>query len=272
MKNQLFITFLMLLSFSLKSQTANDVVGARSTALGGYSSTLIDVWSVNNNQAALGEITSATGGVFYESRFSLKETSYRAGAFALPTKIGSFGLGVTSFGYSAFNESKIGLSYGQKLSEKLNLGVQMNYYDLRMGAEYGQKSTFTVAIGLLAKLTDQITFGAHIYNPNRSQLAEYDNEKIPTVMKMGMDYKFSDKVFLATEVEKNFDQDAVARVGLEYHAIDMLYLRGGIATNPTLSSFGFGMKLKDFKLDISSSFHQTLGLTPGISLVYTAAK
>ena len=56
------------------------------------------------------------------------------------------------------------------------------------------------------------------------------------------------------------------------HITDIFYLRGGISTNPTLSSFGFGLQMKNFKMDISSSFHQTLGITPGISLIYQKKK
>jgi hypothetical protein len=182
--------------------------------------------------------------------------------------LGAFGLSVTSFGYSAYNETKAGLSYGQKLSDKIAIGVQLNYINVKLGQDYGQKSTLTGAVGFIANLSKEIAVGVHVYNPTRTKFADYNNEKLPTIMKLGLDYKFSDKVFLAVETEKDIDFGAVVKVGVEYNPIDILYLRGGISTNPTLSSFGFGLKLKDFKLDLSSSFHQTLGITPGISIIY----
>jgi len=77
---------------------------------------------------------------------------------------------------------------------------------------------------------------------------------------------------LAVSTEKDSDVDGVVNAGLEYHINKVLYLRGGISTNPTQYAFGFGMQLKDFKVDFSSSFHQTLGITPGISIVYTRKK
>jgi hypothetical protein len=144
--------------------------------------------------------------------------------------------------------------------------------NVRLGQDYGQKSAFTGAVGLMMNLSKEIAVGVHVYNPTRTKFADYNNERLPTIMKLGLDYKFSEKVFLAVETEKDMDFGAIVRVGIEYNPIDILYLRGGISTNPTLSSFGFGLKLKDFKLDLSTSYHQTLGITPGISIIYTAGK
>lgn len=272
MKSKLSLILFVLLGLSLKAQIGNDVVGANSTAMGGYSATLTDVWSANNNQAGLGFITDISGGIFYENRFLLKETSYRAGAFVLPVKTGAFGLSVASFGYELYSETKAGLSYGQRLGDKVSVGVQINYLNTTLSQDYGSRNTLTGAAGLIAKMNDEISIGVHVYNPTRSQLAEYDNEKVPTVMKLGLDYRFSEKVMLGVETEKDMNYDAVVKAGLEYHITEILYLRGGISTNPILSSFGFGLEMKNFKMDISSSFHQTLGMTPGISLVYQKKK
>lgn len=268
------VLLLILISFTqtFKAQIANDVIGASSTGMGGYTATLSDVWSTNNNQAGLGFITDITGGIFYENRFLLKETSYRAGAFVLPVKTGAFGLSVASFGYSAYSETKAGLSYGQRFGERFSVGVQLNYLNTKLNQDYGSRNSVTGAVGIISKLNDELSIGVHVYNPTRSKLAEYDNERIPTIMKLGLDYRFSEKIMVGVETEKDMDYDASVKVGIEYHVTEIFYLRGGISTNPTLSSFGFGLQMKNFKMDISSSFHQTLGMTPGISLIYQKKK
>ncbi|MGE0562366.1 MAG: hypothetical protein AB7O47_11145 [Flavobacteriales bacterium] len=272
MAKKLIAIFFLIITAVTYATNGNDVIGARATSLGGFSTTLSDLWSTNNNQGGLGFVNELSAGIYYENRFMLKETSYKAGAFVLPLKTGTFGFNITSFGYSAYSENKAGLSYGIKLSEKVAIGVQLNYLNHRLSADYGQLNTFTAAIGVVAPLTKELTVGVHVYNPNRTKLAEYNNERVPTIMKLGLDYKFSEKVFLAVEAEKDINFSPVVKVGVEYHAVEMLYLRGGISTNPTLSSFGFGLKFPQFKLDFSSSFHQTLGLTPSISLIYVKNK
>ncbi|PJA09905.1 MAG: hypothetical protein COX70_00460 [Flavobacteriales bacterium CG_4_10_14_0_2_um_filter_32_8] len=270
--NKIITSILLFFSIHLNAQIGNDNIGARSTAMGGFTTTLSDVWSTNNNQAGLGFITDFSGGIYYENRFLLKETSYKAGALVMPVKIGALGISVTSFGFELYNETKAGLSYGQRFGDKFSVGVQLNYLNTKLAQEYGTKTSITSAIGLIAKLSKELSLGVHLYNPTRSKLAEYDNERIPTIMKLGLEYRFSEKVMMGIETEKDMNFDAVVKAGLEYHITEALYLRGGISTNPTQYAFGFGMKLKDFKIDISSSFHQTLGITPSISIIYVKNK
>lgn len=253
---------------NVTAQVINDPVGARSTAMAGVNATLSDVWSATNNQAGLAFVEDLSAGLYYENRFLLKETSYKAGAFVLPTKTGAFGVSIASFGFTEFMETRAGLSYGLKFSERFAVGVQMNYLRTSLTQEFGSKNSVTGAVGLIGKLNDEITIGAHVYNPNRSKLAEYDNERIPTVMKLGMDYRFSEKLMIVVETEKDIDFDAIVKFGVEYQFMDILYVRGGISNNPTSSAFGFGLIMKNFILEASSSFHQTLGMTPGISLIY----
>ena len=257
---------------NIKAQIGNDLIGARSTAMGGYNVTLSDVWSSNNNQAGLGFVKELSGGIYYENRFLLKETSYKAGAFVLPVKKGAFGLSVTSFGFELYNETKAGLSYGMRFGDKFSMGVQLNYLNTSLSQDYGSKTSITGAVGLIAKLSKELSLGVHVYNPTRAKLAEYDNERVPTIMKLGLDYRFSEKVILGVSTEKDMNFDAIVNAGIEYHIIEMLYLRGGVSANPTQYAFGFGMQLKHFKIDLSSSFHQTLGITPAISIIYSKKK
>lgn len=266
------IVLLIFLNIQLKAQIGNDMMGARSAAMGGYNVTLSDVWSTNNNQAGLGFVEDLAGGIYYENRFLLSETSYKAGAFVLPVKTGALGVSVGSFGYELYNETKAGLSYGQRFGDKFSIGVQMNYLNTKLTQEYGSKTSITGAVGVIAKLSEEFTLGVHVYNPTRSKLTDANNERIPTIMKLGLDYRFSDKVMFAVSTEKDVDFDARVNAGIEYHITEMFYLRGGISTNPTQYAFGAGMQLKDFKVDLSSSFHQTLGITPAISIIYSKRK
>lgn len=268
----LMLTLLIIFSQFLSAQIGNDMLGARSAALGGYNATLFDVWSTNNNQGGLGFLEEMTGGAYYENRFLLSETSYKAGAFVMPVKTGALGLSVSSFGYELYNETKAGLSYGQRFGDKFSVGVQLNYLNTKLTQGYGSKTAVTGAIGAIAKLSKEFTLGVHVYNPSRSKLTNDNNERIPTIMKLGVEYKFSDKVMFVVSSEKDVDFEARVNAGIEYHITEMFYLRGGISTNPTQYAFGAGMQLKHFKVDLSSSFHQTLGITPAISIVYSKKK
>jgi len=263
---------LYLLAFSPSLAFAggdNTPLGARSAGMGHASVALWgDLWCAHNNQAGLAFVREVQAGVYYENRFLVKALSMKAGAAAIPVKRGTFGLEVNSFGYSQYAEGKYGLSYAMPFGEKFAAAVQLDYLTTRIGENYGSNGVPSAELGFVAQPVSNLRFGAHFYNPIRSKLAAFDDERVPTIMRIGATYIFSEKVFISAEVEKDMDFKPVIRGGLEYRPIKELYLRAGGGSNPGSSSFGFGMQLKQFRLDIASTFHSVLGFTPQVGLQY----
>ena len=242
--------------------------GSRSSSLGNASVTLFDVWSAHNNQAGLGLIDKISAGLYYENKFLISQTGYKAIALAYPTATGVFGLDVTSFGYSGYYENKYGLGFGKKLSDKISVGVQINYNDIYLGEYYGRSGYLIGEVGMIVRWNDHFTIGAHVYNPSRAQLNTATKEYAPTILKLGCAYKFNDKVMLVAEVEKDVEYDPQFKSGIEYHISDPLYFRIGISTSPLNNSFGIGYRVKNLSIDVSSSYHTVLGFSPNLSLSY----
>ncbi len=246
--------------------------GARAAAMAGTSLSNEDVWSGFHNQAGLAHIESFSAGVFAENRFAMKELGDKGLTLALPFRNSAFGLNYRSFGYSAFSNSKAGLAYAMKLAEKFSLGIQLNYHSLRIGENYGTANTISIECGFLYKMTDKLSIAAHIYNPTRAKLADFNDERIPSLMRFGLGYKFSEKVRMNAEVRKSSDAKASLRAAIEYWVIEPLAIRAGFGTDPARYTFGFGYRLKDFQLDVAAGYHLMLGFTPQLSLTYSMSK
>ena len=269
----IYLTLLVAsIPFILISGNENFPIGSRSAAMGNASVSLSEAWSAQHNQAGLGFVRDISTGVYYENRFLLKELSIKGAVLAVPVKGGTFGLCITNFGYSLYSENKYSLSFAKAFGDKLSAGIAMSCLTTKIAEGYGSKNVFAAELGLQTKPLKDLTIGVHIFNPTRSKLAEYNNERIPTIIRLGVNYNFSDKVLLAVETEKDIAQRSIFRAGIEYKAVKQLYLRSGISTGPTLSSFGFGLNLNNFKIDISANYHQTLGISPQLSLTYTFKK
>ncbi len=262
--------FFLLAGINLSSFAGNDnlPLGARSAALAGASVTLSDLWSAQNNQAGLANLDTIEVGVYAERKFLLPQLGYNAFAGAIPIKGGTFGLTYTRFGYSKYNENKIGLAFAKKLGEHISAGVQLNYLSKFIGDGYGKNGTIAAEFGIQAKLVKGLTAGAHVFNPTRAKSADYNKEKIPTIIKVGLQYAFSESVFWAVETEKDINYKPQFKTGIEYRIVPQFYIRGGISTQPTMSAFGFGMHLKKIKLDVAANYHQQLGFTPQLSFSY----
>lgn len=242
--------------------------GGRSSSMGGASVALSDFWSLQNNQAGMAFYNQMAAGIYFENRFLVKEMSLKSGGFILPTKSGVFGLKLSYFGYSQYNESKFGLAYARKLSKKIAVGVQLDYLLTAIGNDYGKKGLVTFEIGILTQINEHLSIGAHVFNPINAKIAEYNNERIPAVFRMGAAYAFDEKLTITAEVEKDTEFDPMAKFGIEYRIIKEIYVRGGIASNPGLYSFGFGVNIGGLKLDFSSSINTVLGYSPQISMIY----
>ena len=244
-------------------------MGGRSAAMGKTSINQIDLWSAENNMGALAFYEESSIGAFYSNEYLSNDLANKSviGTYAL--KKSAFGLSLSQFGYSQYQENKVGLSYGMKLSDNFGVGAQLNYFNLKVGEGYGSRNTFTAKIGLYALINEDLSVAATLSNPTRTELTDGGDDRLPTEIQLGLNYQFSKKLNTSIQVNKDIDFDPIIHLGLEYHAIDILYLRAGIANKPTLSTFGFGLFLNDFQLDFASSFDSNLGFSPMISLAYT---
>lgn len=232
-----------------------------------------DLWSIYHNQAGLAYLESPQAGVFYENKFLISEMGYGGFAAAYALGVGTIGIDYSSFGYDAYNQGKLGLAYGLKLSKGTALGAQINYHHISISAEdYGKTNALTAELGFLVDLSPRISLGVHIFNITRTKLNDFDDERIPTVLRFGAGYEISDEVMVTAEVEKDIDRDEVFKCGIEYRPVEVLYLRVGASNAPGLFSFGFGLNMGAFQLDLASTYHSVLGYSPQASLTFVPKK
>lgn len=243
-------------------------VGARSQSLSNATVALADVWSYHHNPAGLTELKSTSIGMSYENRYLLKELQTQAFVFAKPFTWGVLSVGAQSFGYKYYRTTRIGMGYSLKLSDRFSAGVQLNYQGIRI-ENYGSKGTVTAEAGFLAKVTETITLGFSVSNLGRAQLTDFQDERFSTFLRLGMQYKISEKVLTLLEVEKEVKSKIRVKGALEYELLRGFYVRAGGASQPIELTFGFGYQFKNrLKLDMGSAWHQQLGWSPHFGLSY----
>jgi hypothetical protein len=268
MKKSLIFLFVFICADLSFASDENHNSSARSTALGDASVTLSDVWAVNNNQAGLAYIKNASGAISYQNRFLLQQLSLKSLAVVLPSNQGAFGISMNSFGYKLYSENRYGISYAKKLAEGFSVGMQLNYFNTRIAEGYGNKGVAVAELGMLVKLSGKLTMGTHIFNPTRAKLSRNNSEYLPTTMRLGFNYTFSEKVFLVTEAQKDLSNKPNLKFGLEYHPVREIYIRTGLSTSLPSYAFGFGLQLKKLKVDFASSFSFPLGIISSAGLIY----
>jgi len=259
-----FFVFHFIHSFASHDNTP---AGGRSSSLGNTSLGFADVWSVHNNQAAMAFLNKPAAGLYYENKFLIKELNVQAGAVVLPTKSGVFGLSLSYYGNKLYCEGKTGLAYAKNFGHRFSAGIQLDYLFTRIAENYGTRHSFTFEIGLLGKITKNLTLAAHVFNPINVRLADYNNERIPAIIRLGVLYSFSDNLLVALEAEESISLKPGINAGIEYRLLKKAFFRIGLSASDHIQySFGLGLDVKNISIDIAAAYHPVLGISPKASL------
>lgn len=266
-KRSLLFIILFVTTF-VQAQTLRRPVTANYTGLGAYSLNHIDVFSFTANQASLAQLKNPAAGVYAERRFLLSELADYTAVAGITTNSGNFGIKANYLGNADYNETQVGLAYGRKLSSKIDVGAQINYNAIRISNGYGSASAIGFELGTILHITDKLNAGLHVNNPVGGKFGKDQQEKLSSVYRFGIGYDASAKFFISTEIEKEEDQPVNVNAGFQYKFIPQLLVRAGMSSATSAAWLGVGLTLKSFRLDITSSYHPQLGISPGVLLLF----
>lgn len=268
-KTFLFLLFLIFSSGTISGSNDNYPLGARSAALSNATVMMPHLWSVFHNQAGLAWLDRFSAGFHHENKFVVPEYALQAAAVVVPATPGTFGVTYSYFGYSQYHENKIGIGFGRMLGKKISAGIQLNYINLFIADQYGNQGNLAAEAGIMAQPVKNLYIGAHVFNLTGAQVSSYSDEDIPTIFRFGLGFRLANTVFIAAETEKDLNNPAVFKSGIELQLVDNLSLRTGFSTKPTLYTFGLGYNYKGIEANLAFTRHQKLGFTPHFSILYT---
>jgi len=237
----------------------------RSRLMGGTGLNAAGIDALWTNPAGLAAAEEQiAGSATAEQRFGLSElTTANIGA-TYGTGLGGFGLQLGSFGFDAYRETRIGLAYGRRITDKFSIGADFAGFAT---ATEGYASTFdvTFGIGMQLEILPELSIGARIFSPFRTE--RIPDEYLPQLLAVGLSYRPSDKIIINAEAHQDAEFPVRFRAGLEYLPAEQLSVRFGVATELAELSFGLGYEVLE-GLDISAGavWHEVLGVWPGVGI------
>lgn len=252
------------------------VRGARAAALGNASATLADVWALGNNVAGLGQLTQPSVGFYAENRYLSAAFNTVALLAAMPLgnittekppRHGVVGFEAQRFGDKLYSEQRLGLGYGYR-GGQISVGGRIDILQVSIHG-LGSRRVLAASLGGQAELIpNRLVFGGYLYNLNQARLVAYEDERVPTVLKAGLSYRPTDKLLLNAETEKDVEQAADFKAGLEYQLLEVLSLRAGFSSLTKQTTAGVGFKAGQLQIDYAAAWQATLGLSQyvGVSL------
>jgi hypothetical protein len=269
MKKKIYFSIFSIFVFTFSYSTENYLAGARALALSNAFVSVSDTWCTFHNQAGLAGLESFSAGVFYESRFMVDELSHVAGSLVIPVKAGTFGFSFSQFGKGTYKEHKVGLAFAKSLTKRINAAIQLDYLS-ELYPENDRAIGFaTFEAGVVYAATNDLIFGAHIFNPISGGFDTTEGlQRMPVIFRIGGHYQFPKMVLLTVETEKSTKNPFVIKSGLEFSPVKNLALRFGVSGKPVNYGAGIGFQTGKIVTDIGFNYHGNLGLTPSVSIQF----
>lgn len=236
--------------------------------MGGAGLTFQDTYASWSNSAGLGGLEELGVVLSGEQRFGISELQLVGVAAAIPVANGGFGIGVSSFGFDAYRDTRFSLGYGRKLLDGFRIGAEL--IGLNTSVEnYSSRFSGTFSLGFQLDVLPELSVGTRIFSPIRVEVAE--DEILPQLLGIGLGYRPTDQLLILAEFEQEINFNSRFRLGMEYVVLEELILRAGVVTEASELSFGAEYQATDqFRIGIVGAFHETLGWSPGVELVYRA--
>ncbi len=259
---RIFLSFILILLANVSyCQFENTDVGARPAGLNGAFTSLADnSLAIFYNPAGLSQMKDREVSFFYSpAPYGLTELSSAAVTYAEPTKYGTFGAAVKTYGYELYREINGLVSYGNNYKGKIYYGANLNIYHLAI-QNYNSATAFGVDFGALAKLTDFLQWGFYAKNLTGSTIGQ-SKEKIAQVFRTGFTFKPRGDLNLILETEKDVKYAFSFRGAFEYSPVQFFQVRAGIGSEPTTFAAGAGFRYSIFQLDYGFQNNSDLGFT-----------
>lgn len=260
--------------------------GARAVALGNAAATLHgEVWAAANNAAGLGSLTQPEAGIYFENRYLIPSLNVAAATLALPlgtiepaaaalparASRGVVGFEAQRFGGVLYNELRVGAAYGYQLGG-VRVGGRLDLLQVSL-QDLGSRRAAVASLGGQAELLPQrLSFGMYLYNITQAKLTDYQDERVPTVLRASLAYRPSKQILLLAEAEKDVERGASLKAGLEYLPTPAVSLRLGYTGLSQQTTGGVGVRAGNFQFDYAAGWHSALGLSQYFSVSWQWAR
>lgn len=264
------VPFLLLFTFQIHAQSIYAPVSSRVIGMGDASVTMEGYWASFQNTAGITTIESLEVGATYENRFGMQGMDFMAAGLTSKLPFGHAALTVFRFGDDLYNEHKVSIGYATELGI-IKLGGRVNYLQYQV-QDFGSQETYSIDFGGIASITPQLVVGAQALNITQSSLNVEADQRVPTLLKLGISYRPRDYFMLNAEIEKDIVRPALLKLGAEYNFLEKFYIRTGVNSGSFQSFYGLGFKYLNFQWDYALSNHAEMGFSHSLSMHYQIRK
>lgn len=261
---------LLLKGATLKAIGHFSAAGAESTALGGIGF-MSNYHSAINHSALMPWLEKPGIAFTVANYFGVRNLNQINCSGVIPIKTFGYGFGFYNYGNSNYTEQGLQFSVAHAFNKRFSVGLGGQYNVFKI-VNYGHQSNLTIDASMAAKVNDKVMLAFKVYNPNRTSVNEYSDERLYTVYSAGLQYKVNAQVKSFLQIEKVNAFQPNLKLGIAYAPNENIHLRLGFSSIQPQFSFGAGFKHKKLKIDFASSIHPLIGVSSQTTLSYAIGK
>jgi hypothetical protein len=219
--------------------------------------------SFASNPAACSATRGFSCSVYTEKKFMIEGLNMLAFSGMLTRPGGAVGLNVQYFGNPDYNELQAGINYGKSLG-KVNIGVGVTYNSMTI-AGFDPHSVINVSLATVWQLSENVYSGLQVINPSFLGDKEF---RLASVYRLGFGYRHSSKLYTGLEFFKEEEKPPQVLLAVYYSLNARFFTRLGLISEAGQLFAGVGWKLKHLSIEVISSQHAALGMSPAILFTY----
>ena len=194
----------------------------------------------------------------YRANYLLEGMADKSLRLQLPVAaMGTVVAGYRHHGDAVYHEQHLALGYAMHVSDWLTMGVAGRYLHVGTADPHYDPQQWLAASALLRASLGRTTL--MLWGGTRPW-----DDRTPWCLHLQAAYRPVSSLLTIIEVEQ--EERWRLRMGMEYAYRNTVFLRAGAATHPTVLTFGIGLRMKQYAIDLSAEVHSNLGLTPHTSL------
>ena len=244
-------------------------LGARAGGLSGSFSALSqDASAPFWNVAGLSQVQFPELQSYYTQLFSVQDLSLYGASAAVPLKwkkAGSAAIAYSHFGNNVYSEQEIYLSHGIAINDYFQVGTSFKTMLLKIDG-YGSSVSVGVDLALQFQMEKRWTFATLAKNINRPKISN-GQESLSQSLGAAASFLALKNLMLSSEIERGSERPINFKFGVEWTLWDIFILRSGAQTSPSRFGAGFGLWIKNVRLDYSYEHNMELSATHQITLV-----
>ena len=259
------VILVLLLPLNLFSQSfyAAPLQGMGNTGLA-----YANLYAFDHNAAVLPFLQSLEAGIAYQPHFLSNEIRSQALYLAARIPRGGIGLALQNYGIPEVSSiNQISAAYSRSFGPKFASAIAINYHGFHVKNVISEQS-YSLDLGFYYKLVNEFAVGAVWKNISGVNYSDLIDRSIDSRAGLGARYTFSSDVSVASDLLYSRLQGLLYRVGVDYTMGKLVHFRTGLDTNPMILTAGIGIIVKDWRVDLSTTYHRRLGTAPQIALAY----